>query len=58
MRYTLCGQDARTTRVLSLISVLHKRITAVIFLRVWRESARNKNQNSRSKSGITTKEHQ
>ncbi|MFM5899091.1 MAG: hypothetical protein ACKO8W_16655 [Dolichospermum sp.] len=23
MRYTLCGQDARTTRVLSLISVLH-----------------------------------
>ena len=22
MRYTLCGQDARTTRVLSLISVL------------------------------------
>ncbi|MDB9535570.1 hypothetical protein PN451_06880 [Dolichospermum planctonicum CS-1226] len=25
----MCGQDARTTRVLLLISVLHKRITAV-----------------------------
>ncbi|MFM6912875.1 MAG: hypothetical protein ACKPKW_27660 [Dolichospermum sp.] len=29
MRYTLCGQDARTTRVLLLISVLQQQNTAV-----------------------------